>query len=137
MIEPTLALQTAIRSALIADPAVATLVPADHIRAGGSRPDKTPCIIMSNGSTELHGRDYTAQRAAWVSLDLHVWTLGSGEDAAREIAFAVTTALDKIMTIEGGYCDHFRITRAVYPRDPDPSYGHGVLSVEALVRWIV
>ena len=137
MIEPTLALQTAIRATLTADPAVSALVPADHIRAGGSRPDKTPCIIMSNGTTELHGQDYTAQRAAWVYLDLHVWTLGAGEDAAKEIAFVVTTALDKCMTIDGASCDHFRITRAVYPRDPDPSYGHGVLSVEAVVRWIV
>lgn len=137
MIEPTLALQIAIRAALIDDPAVSALVPADHIRAGGSRPDKTPCVIMSNGNTELHGQDYTAQRAAWVYMDLHVWTLDAGEDAAKEIAFAVTTALDKTMTVEGGYCDHFRITRAVYPRDPDPTYGHGVLSVEALIRWII
>lgn len=137
MIEPTLALQTAIRATLIADPAVSALVPADHIRAGGSRPDKTPCIIMSNGTTVLHGQDYAAQRAAWVYMDLHVWTLDAGEDAAKEIAFAVTTALDKTMTVDGGYCDHFRITRAVYPRDPDPNYGHGVLSVEALIRWIV
>ncbi|SOC92566.1 Protein of unknown function [Rhizobium sp. AN5] len=137
MIEPTLALQTAIRAALISNPAVSALVPADHIRAGGSRPDKTPCIIMSNGTTELHGQDYTAQRAAWVYKDLHIWTLDAGEDAAKVIAFAVTTALDKTITIEGGYCDHFRITRAVYPRDPDPTYGHGVLSVEALIRWII
>ncbi|MDQ0421112.1 hypothetical protein J2045_002139 [Peteryoungia aggregata LMG 23059] len=137
MIEPTLALQTAIRTALIADPAVSALVPASHIRAGGSRPDKTPCIIMSDGNTALHGQDYTAQRAAWVYMDLHIWTLDAGEDAAKELAFAVTTALDKTMTIEGGYCDHFRVTASRFPRDPDPAYGHGVLSVEALIRWIV
>jgi Protein of unknown function (DUF3168) len=137
MIEPTLALQTAIRTALIADPAVSALVPASHIRAGGSRPDKTPCIIMSDGNTALHGQDYTAQRAAWVYMDLHIWTLDAGEDAAKEIAFAVTNALDKTMIIEGGYCDHFRVTASRFPRDPDPAYGHGVLSVEALIRWII
>jgi hypothetical protein len=137
MIEPTLALQTAIRTALIADPAVSALVPASNIRAGGSRPDKTPCIIMSDGNTALHGQDYTAQRAAWVHMELHIWTLDAGEEAAKEIAFAVTTALDKTMTIEGGYCDHFRVSASRFPRDPDPAYGHGVLSVEALIRWIV
>ena len=137
MIEPTLALQTAIRAALIAAPAVTGLVPADHIRSGSTRPDNAPCIIMANGTTALHGRDYTAQRAAWVNLDLHVWTLDAGEDAAKEIAFAVSNALDKRLPIVGGYCDHFRVNGAVYPRDPDPAYGHGVLSVEALVRWIV
>ena len=137
MIEPTLALQTAIRAALVADPTVSALVPANHIRAGGSRPDKTPCVIMSDGNTALHGQDYTAQRAAWVYMDLHIWTLDAGEDAVKEIAFAVTTALDKTMTIEGGYCDHFCVTASRFPRDPDPTYGHGVLSVEALIRWIV
>lgn len=137
MIEPTLALQTAIRAALIAAPAVTALVSADNIRSGSTRPDKTPCIIMANSTTALHGHDYTAQRAAWVNLDLHVWTLDAGEDAAKEIAFAVSNALDRRVTITGGYCDHFEVTGAVYPRDPDPAYGHGVLSVEALIRWII
>ncbi|MEP9373530.1 DUF3168 domain-containing protein [Mesorhizobium sp. KR1-2] len=137
MIEPTLALQTAIRAALIATPAVAALVEPANIRAGSTRPGDTPCIIMANGTTALHGHDYTAQRAAWVNLDLHIWTLDAGEDAAKEIAFAVSNALDKRLRVEGGYCDHFRVTNAIYPRDPDPAYGHGVLSVEALIRWLV
>lgn len=137
MIEPTLALQSAIRTALIASPEVAGLVPPDNIRSGSTRPDKTPCIIMANASTTLHGHDYTAQRAAWVYLDLHVWTLDQGEEAAKQIAFAVSNSLDKPLSIEGGECDHFRVTGASFPRDPDPAYGHGVLSVEAFVRWTV
>ncbi|MGB3536866.1 MAG: DUF3168 domain-containing protein [Mesorhizobium sp.] len=138
MIEPTLALQTAIRSRLIDVPAVTALVDPLNIRSGSTRPGDTPCIIMANGTTALHGHDYTAQRAAWVNLDLHVWALDAGEDAAKAIAFAVSTALDKHkMQIDGGYCDHFEVTGAVYPRDPDPAYGHGVLSVEALIRWLV
>jgi hypothetical protein len=94
-----------------------------------------PEIIMSNGQTELHGHDYTSQRAAWVYLDLHVWTLNEGEQRAKEIAFAVAQALDAVLAVEGAACDHFRVTGAVFPRDPDPAYGHGVLSVEALIRW--
>lgn len=137
MIEPTLALQTAIRTALVGNSAVTALVPADHIRAGSTRPDKLPCIMMSDGNTTLHGHDYTAQRTAWVYLDLHIWTLDDGQDAAKEIAGAVTTALDKPMTIDGGDCDHFRVTASRFPRDPTPGYGHGVLSVEALIRWII
>jgi len=137
MIEPTLALQTAIRTALVGNSAVTALVPADHIRAGSTRPDKLPCIMMSDGNTTLHGHDYTAQRTAWVYLDLHIWTLDAGQDAAKEIAGAVTAVLDKPMTIDGGDCDHFRVTASRFLRDPDPAYGHGVLSVEALIRWIV
>lgn len=137
MIEPTLALQTAIRTALVGNSAVTALVPADHIRAGSTRPDKLPCIMMSDGNTTLHGHDYTAQRTAWVYLDLHIWTLDDGQDAAKEIAGAVTAALEKPMTIDGGDCDHFRVTASRFPRDPTPGYGHGVLSVEALIRWII
>jgi hypothetical protein len=138
MIEPTLALQTAIRTRLLSKQEVTVLVPSDHIRSGSTRPDKTPCIIMSDGNTALHGHDYTAQRMAWVYLDLHIWTLNAGQDAAKEIAGTVTAALDKRnIAVEGGYCDHFRVTASRFPRDPNPDYGHGVLSVEALIRWIV
>ena len=137
MIEPTLALQTAIHTRLINAQSVVALVPADHIRAGSTRPDKTPAIIMSDGVTELHGHDYTAQRGAWVYMDIHIWSLDDGPDAAKHIAFAVQSALDKSMKIEGGFVDQFRIVRSVFPRDPNPDYGHGVLSIEALVRWIV
>jgi hypothetical protein len=137
MIEPTLALQTAIRAKLISDSTVTALVPSDLIRAGSTRPDKMPCIIMSDGNTALHGHDYASQRTAWVYLDLHIWTLDAGQDAAKQIAGAVMTALDGPLNIEGGDCDHFRVTGSRFPRDPDPAYGHGVMSVEALVRWII
>jgi hypothetical protein len=137
MIEPTLALQTAIRTALVADPAVSALVPADHIRSGATRPDKTPCIIMSDGNTANGGHDYSSQRTAWVYLDLHIWKLDAGQEAAKEIAGVVTAALDKPLNFEGCECDHFRVTGSKFPRDPDPAYGHGVLSVEAFIRWIV
>lgn len=137
MIEPTLALQTAIRTALVNTPDVIALVPADHIRSGSTRPDKTPAIIMSDGNTTLHGHDYAAQRTAWVYMDLHVWTLDAGQDAAKEIAGTVTAALDRPLNFEGCDCDHFRVTASRFPRDPDPRYGHGVLSVEALIRWII
>lgn len=137
MFEPTLALQTAIRTALIVSPAVTSLVPADHIRSGSTRPDKTPAIIMSDGNTMNGGHDYASQRTAMVYLDLHIWTLDAGQDAAKEIAGAVTAALDKPLTYEGCDCDHLRVTASRFPRDPDPAYGHGILSVEALIRWII
>ncbi|MBB3568737.1 DUF3168 domain-containing protein [Rhizobium sp. BK491] len=137
MIEPTLALQTAIRTALITSPAVTVLVPVDHIRSGSTRPDKTPAVIMSDGNTANGGHDYASQRTAWVYLDLHIWTLDAGQDAAKEIAGTVATALDKPLNFEGCECDHFRVTASRFPRDPDPAYGHGVLSIEALIRWTV
>ena len=138
MFEPVLSLQGAIRSRLINKQAVTDLVPADHIRAGSTRPDKLPCIIISDGNTALHGHDYTSQRAAIVNLDLHIWTLKAGQDAAKNIAGAVMAALDKrTLQIEGGYCDDFRLIASRFPRDPDPEYGHAILSVQAVIRWFV
>jgi hypothetical protein len=138
VIEPTLALQSAICTRLVGKQEVIDLVSPDHIRAGSTRPDETPCIIIGDGNTALHGHDYASQRTAWVYLDLHVWTLNAGQDAAKEIAGAVIGALDKRnLPIEGGYCDHFKVTSSRFPRDPDPTYGHGVVSVEALIRWII
>lgn len=138
MIESVLALQSAIRARLAAKPEVTDLVPADHIRSGSTRPDKTPCIIMSDGTTTLHGNDYRAQSAAWVYLDLHIWTLDAGQDAAKEIAGIVAAALSKYnLPIDGGYCDHFQVTAIRHLRDPEPAYGHSVVSVEALIRWTV
>jgi hypothetical protein len=143
MIEPTLALQTAIRAKLIAAPAVTALVSADQIRAGSTRPGDCPCIITGSGTTTLHGHDYTGQRAAWIYMDLHVWTkkdddsLTNIDQEAKQLAFAVSQALNKSLSIEGGYCDQFHVTGSVFPRDPDPTYGHGVINVEAFVRWII
>lgn len=135
--EPVIALQTAIRTRLASKHEVIDLVPAEHIRAGSTRPDKTPCIIMSDGRTTLHGNDYSSQTAAWVYLDLHVWTLDAGQDHAKEITGTVAEALSKYnLAIEGGYCDHFKVTTTRFPRDPDPAHGHGILSVEALIRWV-
>jgi Protein of unknown function (DUF3168) len=139
MIEPVLALQSAIRNRLASKPEVTALVPADHIRAGSTRPDRTPCIIMSDGSTTLHGHDYRAQSAAWVYLDLHIWTLDAGQDAAKEIAGTVAAALSKYGltdALQGGYVDHFNVTTIRHLRDPNPAYGHSIVSVEALIRWL-
>lgn len=138
MIEPVLALQAAIRNRLIGKSEVLDLVTADHIRAGSSRPDDMPCIIIADGTTTLHGHGYTSQHAAWVYLDIHVWTLDAEPDAAKEIAGTVVAALSKYnLTIDGGYCDHFEVTTTRHHRDPNPAYGHSTVSVEALIRWIV
>ncbi|QKJ91109.1 DUF3168 domain-containing protein [Agrobacterium pusense] len=140
-IEPVLMLQKAIRTRLINKPEVTDLVDASHIRAGSTRPDKTPCIVIADGNTALHGNDYRAQSAAWVFLDLHIWTLNAGQDAAKEIAATVNAALSKYnlsneMQSAGAYCDHFKVTDIRHVRDPDPAYGHSIVSVEALIRWL-
>ena len=113
MIEPVLALQNAIHTRLVGKPDVMALLEDDptRVRSSSTRPDKFPSIRISDGTTTLHGNDYRSQMAAWVYLDLHVWTLDAGQNAAKEIAGTVAAALSKYnLPIEGGYCDHFKVT---------------------------
>lgn len=137
MMEPTLALQTAIRSALIASPTVTDLVPADHIRAGSTRPDKLPSIIMSNGQTVFLGNASGSQYVARVFLDLHIWAVEDGADTAKAIGFAVCNVLKEAPDAAGFSFDEFSLPAVRWMRDPDPdkAYTHGVLTVEALMRW--
>ena len=137
MTEPTLALQTAIRAALVASPAVTALVPADHIRAGSSRPEDLPAIMMANATTVMQGRASSGQYVASVFLDLHVWALEDGLDRAKAIGAAVARVLMDWPATDGFALDDFKHTRTVWPRDPNPDFGHGVLSVEAVIRWTI
>lgn len=139
MIEPTLALQTAIRAALIGAPAVAALVPAEHIRAGSTRPDKTPCIIITSGQTIFLGNASGSQYVARVYLDLHIWALEDGADTAKAIGFAVSNVLKEAPDAAGFSFDDFGRPSIRWMRDPEPdkSYTHGVLTVEAVMRWSV
>ncbi|TPM61103.1 DUF3168 domain-containing protein [Mesorhizobium sp. B2-2-4] len=139
MIEPTLALQTAIRAALIAAPAVIALVPADHIRSGSTRPDNLPSIIMSGGQTIFLGNGSGSQYLARVFLDLHIWAVEDGADTAQAIGFAVSNILKEAPDAAGFSFDDFGLPAIRWMRDPEPekSFTHGVLTVEAVMRWSI
>lgn len=135
MIEPSLALQAGIRAHLIADATVSALVPADHIRAGSSRPEQLPCVNMAGAQTVFLGDAAGGQYAARVFLDLHIWAIEAGADTAKSIAFATKNALLTWPALAECELDEFAVTHALFPRDPDPQYGHGILKVEAVIRW--
>lgn len=136
MITPDIEFQTQIRSALIASSEVTGLVPVDHIRAGSTRPDKLPCVIMANPQTVNLGRsgDWYVTR---VYLDLHIWALEDGADMARQIGAAVAHVLwDAPECVENDIGAYERPSFN-YMRDPDPdkAYCHGVATVSGVVRW--
>ena len=136
MIEPSVSLQTALRAALIADPAVTALVQPEHIRAG--RADRFPCMIMSGGSTQYLGRASGGQHLARVNLDLHVWAVEDGPDTAKAIGFAVSRAVIAMPDVQQGFTiDHLDQPRTIWLRDvqPELSYTHGVIEIEAVIRW--
>src|SRR5690606_31417814 len=129
-----LALQTAIRSALIASPQVTALVPAAHIRAGSTRPDRLPMIIMTGAQTQFLGNASGSQYVARVFLDRHIWAVEDGADTAKQIGFAVSNALKSAPDADGFSFDDCSRPAIRWMRDPDETqaYTHGILTVEAV-----
>lgn len=140
MIDPALAFQTAVRAALIDAPTVTALVAPNHIRAGATRPDLLPAIILADARTEYLGRAAGGQRVARVSLTLHIWAADDGDDTAQLIGAAVHDALEfgpagtPEITI-----DEWHRPSAVWLRDlqGELALTHGVMALDATVRWRV
>jgi len=139
MIEPSLALQAAIGNALAADPAVTALVEPVRIRGGQMRPDHFPCILMGNGQTVFLGNASGGQYVARAYVDVHVWAEEDGADMAKAIGFAVMNVLQVAPVTTSFAIDAFEPPAIRWMRDPDPakSYCHGVMTVEAVMRWSV
>ena len=137
MLEPTVALATAIRSRLISTSTVTDLVAADQIRAGSMRPDKLPAVLMANGQTIFLGNAAGSQLLARVFLDLHVWAIGDGAETAQAIGYAVLNALRTAPGSLDFVIDDYTLPAVRWMRDPDPQQHltHGVLTVEAVMRW--
>ena len=137
MIDPSLEFQTAIRAALIAHPEVSALVPADHVRAGSTRPDKLPTIILANPQMINLGRASGGQYLTRVFIDLHIWAVEDGADMARQIGGAAALALWDRPAADGIAIDTYERPGFIYMRDPNPelAYCHGVGTVEAVIQW--
>src|SRR5262245_52814982 len=110
MIEPTLALQTAVRAHLTALPAITGLVPAGHIRAGSTRPEKFPAIMIADGTTQFLGRAAGGQYIVRVLLDIHVWAIEAGLDTAKTIGGALADALRDAPAADGFDIDDWTLT---------------------------
>jgi hypothetical protein len=138
MIEPSIALKTAIREKLIADTNVTALVNANSIRTGSSQPDKMPSIIMGHSQTINLGRSGD-QYLTRVYVDIHIWAIEDGAEKAQAIGAAVVNALwDAPIPVEADI-DAYTRPSFQWISDPQPeqSYTHGVASIEAVVRWSV
>lgn len=139
MIDPSLEFQTAIRTALTNNTAVSNLLPADHIRAGSTKPDKLPTIIMAGPQLINLGRAGGSQFLTRVYIDLHIWALEDGADMARQIGAAASVALWDSPHSDTVGIDAYERPSFAFTRDPDPerAYCHGVGTVEGVIRWKV
>lgn len=130
MIEPSLALQGAVRARLVDSEAVLALVPPSRIFDGRARPEQFPCITFGDGQTVLEVVTLSRKHVR-VFLDLHCWTNEGGLAAVKTIAGAVSTALLTTPSM-GGLVDFF-VAGTRFLRDPTAEIGHAVVSLEALV----
>ena len=139
MIDPSLEFQTAVRAQLITNQYVGALVPADHVRAGSTRPDKLPTIIMASPQLVHLGRASGGAFLSRVFIDLHIWALEDGADMARQIGAAASVALWDAPASDTVGIDAYERPSFNYMRDPDPerAYCHGVGTVEGVIRWRV
>lgn len=131
MIDPSLALQGAIRDRLIADPAVTALVSPSHIKSGGFRPDEYPRIILGAGQTVLEAVTLRPRHVRCY-LDLHLWTRETGTTGIQTLSSAVVGALNGRPAVPG--LIEFEVKSVRHLRDPG-DFGHAVVSVEALVEF--
>ncbi|MBM1688829.1 tail completion protein gp17 [Sulfitobacter geojensis] len=139
MNEPSLTFQTAIRTTLLTAPRVTVLVDTNNIRAGSTRPEKFPTIILAAPQTIHLGRTGSGYLTR-VFLDLHIWAIEDGADMARQIGHAASVALfDPPDRLAVANVDDYVRPSFRYMRDPDPdrAYCHGVANVSGIVRWTV
>ena len=133
--EPLLALRTGVRAALLADPAVTALVPADRIRAGWVRDTDASAITLRDGGTSYLGHAAGGQVVASLSLYVDVWA--EGADAAQRIGGAVARCLLDAPAVEGLEPDEWNRPAFVWMRDPDPArtMAHGAATLACVARW--
>lgn len=132
--DPSLALQKAIRSRLIASPELMALVQVDHILDANGRPEIMPAVYIGEGQTIFRRWDATTHAT------LHVWFQEPGLVQCKEAISAVVAALridaqaDGVLLIDGFTVHDMQATQTRYLRDPVGSFSHGVVIVAAIVQ---
>ncbi|WP_407192525.1 DUF3168 domain-containing protein [Bradyrhizobium sp. STM 3566] len=132
--DPSLALQKAIRSLLIASPELMALVQPEHVLDANGRPEIMPAVYI--------GEDQTIFRR-WVATThatLHVWFQEPGLVQCKEAVSAIVAVLridaqaDGVLPIDGFTVLDMQTTQTRYMRDPHGSFSHGVVTVAAIVK---
>lgn len=133
MTDASLAVQGAVRSALISSPALTALVPAKNVRDRHSKPSDFPLVVVGDGQTVREDTTYS-RRTVRVYSDIHIWTKDDSLAAnCKPIAGAVVAALKDIPAISGySVVDHtYSGTR--YLRDPSGEHSHAIVMFETLL----
>ncbi|WP_024587624.1 DUF3168 domain-containing protein [Aliihoeflea sp. 2WW] len=130
MIDPSLAMQVALRTRLVASSAVTSIVPATMIVDRNASPALDNGIVIGEGQTLPD--DGLARNRHEVFADLHIWRKESGLVGSKQIAGAIRQALnDGPLTVAGYHVVDLRIASTRFMRDPNGTHSHGVLSLVA------
>lgn len=132
--DPSLALQKAIRSRLIASPELMALIQADHVLDANGRPEIMPAIYVGEAQTIFRRWDATSHAT------LHVWFAEPGLVQCKEAVSTIVAALridaqaDGVLPIDGFTVHDMQATQTRYLRDPHGPFSHGVVTVAAIVK---
>lgn len=129
-----LALQRAIREALIGSTTVLSYVVADAILDRHTVPLPDPSIILGETVEALDEAAAKGNRVALVHT-LHVWQKEDGFVRCKMIVAAIRGAVKGTRpALELGYhLAGWRVSSARFLRDPDGLTSHGVVTIEATV----
>ncbi len=133
--DPSLALQRAVRARMIAASAVTALVPASAILDRRSRPEVFPCIILGEGISR-HADRY-ATFFDHIITDIHVFTTEPGLADAKTIVGAMREAMRDApcpWQSDGYAFLQVVIATTRFMRDPDAEHGHAVITIEAILQ---
>jgi hypothetical protein len=134
MVEPSLAVQIAIRSALVASVSITDMVPASRIFDRTTRPEIMPCIIVGDGQTVNESTTLSRSHVR-VFADVHIWTQETGLETVKTITGNARAALRAKPAIDGFHVVDWKVTRTRFLRDPG-DYGHAIVTVETLVNEV-
>lgn len=132
--DPSLDLQKAIRSRLLASADLMALIPADNVMDVTGRPERMPAAIIGEGQTVYRRFDAT------VHTTLHVWFQEPGLAQSKTAAGAIVLALrvdaqrDGALALDHFTCHDMRVADTRYLRDPHGSFSHAVINVAAIVK---
>lgn len=133
--EPSLALQAAIRGRIVAASAVTALVPATSVKDANGAPSVFPCVLI--GEAQTVPDDGISRNRHEVIFDLHVWQKEAGLVGAKQIAGAIRGALaDSRWSVPGLHVADLHVLSSRFMRDPSGLHSHGVLTLQARVMEV-
>ena len=137
MIDPSLAVQRAIRARLIGVAAVTALVPAANIVDRHQLPVLDPSIVLGEDQVVDNDVNSLKRHLLRVYSTLHIWKREPSLAGVKLIGGEVRGALES--TYAAAIADPdwasvlWRVQSVRYLRDPDGETSHGVMTIDSLI----